>query len=123
MVMLAEVVHVTVYFASVVVSAVDPVPVHSAVPDELFIFTVAWGNIVPRLAVFFIHSTYVTVEPLGITPERFGSPDCVSNSLMIFEPVAAPFRFAVCKATLEASGLAVLSWSRPVVVDASLWRW
>lgn len=41
MVMLAEVVHVTVYFVSVVVSAVDPVPVHSTVPDELFIFTVA----------------------------------------------------------------------------------
>jgi len=118
-----EVVQLTVYFVKVVVSAVEPVPVQKTVPVELLSLTVACGNMVPKLAVFFIHSTKVTVEPLGITPDRPGIPDCVSNSLIIFDPVPAPFRFAVCNAKLAASGLAVFSWSKPDVLEASLWRW
>jgi len=75
MLMFAEVVQVTVYFVRVVVRAAEPVPVQSSVPEALFSLTVAWANIVPRFAVFFIHKVNVTVEPLGTTPVRFGSPD------------------------------------------------
>jgi hypothetical protein len=95
MLMFVVVVQVSVYCVRVVVRALEPVAVQSAVPEALFNFTVACGNIVPKLAVFFIQSAKVRLDPLGITPEAFGTPDWVSNCLISFDPVATPLRFAV----------------------------
>lgn len=114
------VVHVRVYLVRVVVNAVAPVLVHKEAPPALFRFSFARGNIVPTFAVLFIHKVKVIVDPLGITPDTFGTPAWVSNALIMYSPVARLFKFTDVKATVVASGPAVLSWSSPVVLDASL---
>lgn len=112
--------HVNVYLVSVVVRAVEPVVLQSEVPVALFRFNLARGNIVPTLAVLFSHSVKVTVELAGITPEALGTPLWVSNALMMYSPVARFFKLTEVRATVAASGPAVLSWSSPLVLDSSL---
>ena len=72
--MLEAVVAVSVYLVRVVVSAVDPVASHIKVPAELFKRSLARGNMVPPLALFFIQRVNVTAAPDGIEPEAFGTP-------------------------------------------------
>jgi hypothetical protein len=117
---LAAVVHVTVYLVSVVVRAVEPVVLQSETPVALFRFNLARGNIVPTLAVFFSQSVNVTVDAAGITPDTLGMPLWVSKALIMYSPVARLFRLTEVRATVPASGPAVLSWSSPFVLEVSL---
>jgi hypothetical protein len=122
MVTFALVLHVIVYFVSVVEIAVPPVAVHSAAPELLLRKTLALGNRVPTFAVFRIHSWIANVEPLGMTPATPGTPACVSNSLISFSPLDVLLRLAVWSATLAMSGPDVFSWLKLAVLDASLCR-
>lgn len=116
------VVVVKVYRLTVLVSAVVPVAVPSRVPVALLSLNLARGNIVPEVEVFLSQRVKVMVEPLGIVPETFGTPLCVSNSLMRYSPAARFLRFPDWIAKLVESGLAVFSWKRLAVVEASLCR-
>ena len=108
------------YFVSVVVKAVEPVLLQSDVPVALFRFSFARGNIVPTLAVLFIQRVKVIADAAGTTPETLGTPLCVSNALIMYSPVARFFRLTEVRATVVASGPAVLNWSSPLVLDSSL---
>ena len=103
------VVHVKVYLVSVVVNPLDPVLVHNEVPVALLRFSFARGNIVPTFAVLLIQSVKVTVDAAGITPDAFGTPLWVSKALTMYSPVARLFRLTEVRATVAASGPAVLS--------------
>ena len=103
------VVAVKVYFVNVVLSAVVPVITQREVPAAELRLSLTRGNIVPWLAVFFIHTLKVMVEPAGINPDALGTPLCVSKALIRYSPVATFFKFAVCSARLVPSGPAVFS--------------
>src|ERR1044072_1916897 len=105
--MFADVVEEIVYLVNVVVIAVVPVAVQRRVPVELLTLNLALGNIVPKFAVFFIQRLNVSVEPDGITPAEFGSPACVSNSLMMYSAAALLAKLTLCMAKLVPSGFAV----------------
>src|SRR5579859_3619938 len=120
--MLADVVQLRFCLATAVVSAVVPVAVHSSVPAAVFNRTLARGKTVPTEAVFLIHRLKLRVEPLGMTPEAFGTPVWVSNSLTTYSP-AALLVSEVVSATLLASGPAVNSLSNVVLTaEGSLCR-
>jgi len=122
MVTLADVVQLRFCLATVVVSAVVPVAVHSSVPEAVFNRILARGKTVPTEAVFLIHRLKLRVEPLGITPAALGVPVWVSNSLITYSPAVLPVSELV-SATLPASGPAVSSSLKLVLtVDASLCR-
>ena len=114
------VVVVNVYKVSVLVRAVAPVAVPSRVPVELLSLNLARGNIVPEVEVFLSQSVKVMVDPLGMVPETFGTPLCVSNSLIRYSPAARFLRFADWIARLLESGFATFSWKRLAVDEASL---
>src|SRR5262245_17839437 len=116
----AEVVPVSVYFTSDVVSADVPVTIQRLVPDAPLSSSLARGNIVPALAVFFIHSVKVTVEPAGRIPAAFGSPAWESSSLIRYSPAARLRRSTDWSAAAAASGGTGLSLRSPAVEDASL---
>ncbi len=121
--MLAVVVQLIACLVTVVESAVVPVAVHKSVPVALLSLIFARGNTVPVLAVFLINRLKVSVEPEGITPVVFGSPVCVSNSLIKYSPTALLVSVVVM-ARLVASGPAVSSLSSAAVIaEASLCRW
>lgn len=121
--MLAVVVQLIACCLTVVESAVAPVAVQKRVPVALFSLIFARGNTVPVLAVFLMNTLNVSVEPEGITPPVFGSPVCVSNSLIKYSP-AALLVSVVVRATLVPSGPAVKSLSSvAVIAEASLCRW
>lgn len=96
---------------------------HKTVPAALLIPILARGNTVPTFAVFLMNTLNVRVEPEGITPAVFGTPVCVSNSLIRYSP-AALLVSVVVMARLVASGPAVNNLSSvAVIVEASLCRW
>src|SRR6478672_11408705 len=87
----------------VVDRAVAPVALQKSVPVALFSLIFARGNTVPVFAVLRMNTLNVRVEPEGITPAVFGSPVCVSNSLIRYSP-AALLVSVVVRATLVPSG-------------------
>jgi hypothetical protein len=108
---------------TVVVRAVVPVAVHNRVPVLVLSLTLALGKTVPTLAVFRIHRLKLSVDPLGMTPAAFGTPDWVSNSLITYSPTALFVR-EVVRAELDTSGPAVSSLSKVLVMaELSLCRW
>src|SRR5215207_3433977 len=107
--MLELVVVLNVYLVSVLVRAVAPVAVPRSVPTALLRCSFARGNIVPPVVVFLSQRANVMVEPAGIVPEAFGSPDCVSKALMRYSPAAKFFRLADVIARLVPSGPAVFN--------------
>lgn len=118
-----DVVHVSVCFATVVVSAVLPITEQSDVPLALFSLNLMSGSTVPAFALLLIQTIKVIVEPDGITPLIFGTPVCVSNSLMTYSPAALLVREEDDNEVLLASGPAVSSSSNVVlIVEASLCR-
>lgn len=122
MAILAVVVQLIACLATVVESAVVPVAVQKRVPVALLSLILARGNTVPVLAVFLMNRLNVSVVPEGITPAVFGSPVCVSNSLIKYSP-AALLVSAVVRATLVPSGPAAKSLSSAAVsAEASLCR-
>ncbi len=78
------VVQVKVIFVTVVVRAVDPMTLHKLVPVALFSLSFASGLTVTPLglAVLRMKSLKLIVEPPGMIPGAFGTPVCVSNSLI-----------------------------------------
>src|SRR5207244_7383205 len=105
--MFALVVQVSVYLVTVVVNAVAPVLVQSEAPVALFRLSFARGNIVPTFAVLLIQTVKVTVEAAGMTPDVLGTPAWVSNALIMYSPIARPFKFTDVRAVEAASGPAV----------------
>ena len=123
MAMLAVVVQLIACLVTVVVRAVVPVAVHRRVPVALFNLILARGNTVPTFAVFLMNKLKVSVEPEGMTPAVFGTPVCVSNSLIRYSPATLLVSVVVI-ARLVPSGPAVSSLSSAaVMVEASLCRW
>ena len=80
------VLHETVNACSVVESAVVPVAWHNDVVTGKLRPSDACGNTIPAGALFFIQIVKVTVEPLVITPPRFGTPVCVSKEAIVLDP-------------------------------------
>ena len=62
------------YLVNVVVSAFVPVATQKEVPFALLSINFARGTIAPDVEVLFIHREKLTVEPVGTTPEVFGTP-------------------------------------------------
>ena len=107
------------YLVRVVVSAVAPVTTPSEVPVAEFKFNFTRGTIDPLVAVAFIQTLNVIVEPAVIVPVAPGTPLWVSNALIRYSPSALFFRFVDWIAKLATSGPFVFSWKRFAVVDAS----
>jgi len=96
--------HENGYDANVVVNGVVPVAEQKKAPNGSLSFTLPYGNTVPKFAVFFIHSVTVTTEPIGITPDRPGTPASVSHCPIASVRGAKPFRLPLDKTSGEASG-------------------
>ena len=120
----ADVLQVRVILLTVVVSPVLPITEQRDVPVALFSPSLTSGNTVPAFWLLLIQMMNVMVEPAGITPLAFGTPVCVSNSLITYSPAALFVREDDDKEMLFASGPAVSSLSNVVlIVEASLCRW
>ena len=119
----AEVVQLSVCLATVLVNPVTPITEQRAVPVALFKASLTSGRTVPAFWLLLIQSVNVITEPEGITPLAFGTPDCVSNSLITYSPAALLVREDDDREILFASGPAVSSLSKVVLmVEASLCR-
>lgn len=108
MVIGAVVEHEKLKRVAVLVIAVVPVPTQKSVPEALFRYSFARGNMVPPFLDSFIERVKVTADPDGMIPLLPGSPAALGNEAMRYSPVAAPLSDCELRVRAVPPGLFVL---------------